>query len=90
MRLPEDSTIRTYASTAVYGREVFGSVELGRIGNDELRRLSETLNSMLYRIEVSVTRLKQFTADASHELRAPVTLIQAAAEYTLRRERSRS
>ena len=57
--------------------------------NDELRRLSETLNSMLYRIEVSVTRIKQFTADASHELRAPVTLIQAAAEYTLRRERSR-
>jgi two-component system, OmpR family, heavy metal sensor histidine kinase CusS len=57
--------------------------------NDELRRLSQTLNSMLDRIEVSVTRIKQFTADASHELRAPVTLIQAAAEYTLRRERSR-
>ncbi len=56
--------------------------------NDELRRLSETLNSMLDRIEVSVTRIKQFTADASHELRAPLTLIQAAAEYTLRRERS--
>lgn len=57
--------------------------------NDELRRLSETLNSMLDRIEVSVTRIKQFTANASHELRAPLTLIQAAAEYTLRRERSR-
>jgi two-component system, OmpR family, heavy metal sensor histidine kinase CusS len=55
---------------------------------DELRGLSETLNSMLDRIEVSVTRIKQFTADASHELRAPLTLIQAAAEYTLRRERS--
>lgn len=57
--------------------------------HDELRRLSETLNSMLERLEVSVTRIKQFTADASHELRAPLTLIQAAAEYTLRRERSR-
>ena len=56
--------------------------------NDELRRLSETLNAMLDRIEISVTRIKQFTADASHELRAPLTLIQAAAEYTLRRERS--
>jgi heavy metal sensor kinase len=56
--------------------------------NDELRRLSETLNSMLDRIEASVTRIKQFTVDASHELRAPLTLIQAAAEYTLRRERS--
>jgi signal transduction histidine kinase len=57
--------------------------------NDELRQLSETVNSMLERIEVSMTRIKQFTADASHELRAPLTLIQAAAEYTLRRERSR-
>jgi signal transduction histidine kinase len=56
---------------------------------DELRRLSETLNSMLDRIEASVTRIRQFTADASHELRAPLTLIQAAAEYTLRRERTR-
>lgn len=56
---------------------------------DELRQLSETLNSMLDRIEVSVSRIKQFTADASHELRAPLTLIQAAAEYTLRGERTR-
>ncbi len=56
---------------------------------DELRTLSETLNAMLERIESSVNRLGQFTADASHELRAPLTLIQTAAEYTLRRERSR-
>ena len=55
---------------------------------DELRRLSETLNSMLDRIEVSVRRTRQFTADASHELRAPLTLIQTAAEYSLRRERT--
>lgn len=57
--------------------------------HDELRRLSETLNAMLDRIEVSVTRIRQFTADASHELRGPLTLIQAAAEFTLRRERTR-
>jgi signal transduction histidine kinase len=44
---------------------------------------------MLERIEISVNRLTQFTADASHELRSPLTLIQTAAEYTLRRERSR-
>jgi len=56
---------------------------------DELRTLSETLNAMLERIEISVNRLTQFTADASHELRAPLTLIQMAAEYSLRRERSR-
>jgi heavy metal sensor kinase len=55
---------------------------------DELHRLSETLNLMLDRIHASVTRTRQFTADASHELRAPLTLIQTAAEYTLRRDRS--
>ena len=56
---------------------------------DELQQLSETLNEMLGRIEQSFTRIKQFTGDASHELRAPMTLIYAAAEYSLRRERSR-
>jgi len=56
---------------------------------DELQQLSETLNAMLNRIEVSFSRIKQFTADASHELRAPLTLISTAAQYSLRRERSR-
>ena len=56
---------------------------------DELQQLSETLNEMLDRIEQSFARTKQFTADASHELRAPMTLIHTAAEYSLRRERSR-
>ena len=56
---------------------------------DELQQLSETLNAMLRRIEESIGRMKQFTADASHELRAPLTLIYAAAQSSLRRERSR-
>jgi heavy metal sensor kinase len=56
---------------------------------DELRRLSETLNQMLDRIETSFLSIRQFTADASHELRAPMTLIHAAADFSLRRDRSR-
>ena len=55
---------------------------------DELQRLSETWNNMLERLEAAVKRLSQFTADASHELRTPITLIRATAELTLRRERS--
>jgi len=55
---------------------------------DELRRLTETLNAMLARIEKSVTRITQFTADASHDLRTPVAVIRATAEITLRRKRT--
>jgi heavy metal sensor kinase len=56
--------------------------------HDELRRLTETLNDMLARIEVSFQRITQFTADASHDLRTPVALIRASAELALRRPRS--
>jgi heavy metal sensor kinase len=56
---------------------------------DELHRLTTTLNDMLGRLELSFARIRQFTADGSHELRAPLTLIHTAAELSLRRERSR-
>jgi two-component system, OmpR family, heavy metal sensor histidine kinase CusS len=55
---------------------------------DELRRLTETLNAMLARIEASFKSITQFTADASHDLRTPVAVIRATAEITLRRSRS--
>lgn len=55
---------------------------------DELRRLTETLNSMLDRIETSFRRVTRFTADASHDLRTPVTIIRATAEIALRKRRS--
>ena len=54
---------------------------------DELRRLTETLNAMLERIEASFQRIAQFTADASHDLRTPIAVIRATAEIALRRQR---
>lgn len=54
---------------------------------DEVQHLAESFNGVLERLEASVSRIRQFTADASHELRTPVTLIQATAELALRRER---
>ena len=52
---------------------------------DELQSLSETLNDMLVRLSDSVQRMSQFTADASHELRAPIALIRTTAELALQR-----
>jgi heavy metal sensor kinase len=50
---------------------------------DELQRLSETLNDMIQRLELAFRRITQFTADVSHELRAPVALIRCTAELAL-------
>jgi heavy metal sensor kinase len=56
--------------------------------NDELQRLSDTLNQMLARIETSFQRVSQFTADASHELRTPISLMRTEAEIALRKSRN--
>jgi len=54
---------------------------------DELQRLTETCNAMLDRLELSVNRIRQFTADASHELRAPLSFTRTVAEVALRNSR---
>ena len=55
---------------------------------DVVQTLAETFNEMLSRLEVAVKRLRQFTADASHELRGPVSVIRTTAELALRQART--
>ena len=50
---------------------------------DELHNLSVTLNKMLDKIENLINQEKQFTSDASHELRTPISVILAQGEYLL-------
>jgi len=54
---------------------------------DELGRLIETLNAMLARVQRGVETQRRFTADASHELRSPLSRLRAEIEVTLRRPR---
>jgi len=54
----------------------------------EIKRLIETLNEMLERIERGYNREKQLTQDISHELRAPLTIIKGNISLALRRRRS--
>ena len=51
--------------------------------DDQLRRLAIEWNGLLTRIQKAMTRVTQFTADASHELRSPIAYIRASAEFQL-------
>ncbi len=52
--------------------------------DDEIARLSQTINSMLARLEESFQRVRRFSGDASHELRTPLAIIKGETEVALR------
>jgi signal transduction histidine kinase len=54
-------------------------------GNDEAAALVRALNQMLDRLEAAFSSQSRFMADASHELRTPITAIKGHADYLLRR-----
>jgi heavy metal sensor kinase len=86
MRALAPVDVITRAAQRIHIENLTGRLEVPQTG-DQLQRLSETLNATFTRLEKSVRHIKQFTADASHELRAPISLIRTTAEVAAGRDR---
>ncbi len=58
------------------------------LAKDEIQHLAVAWNQLLARLEAAVSRLSQFSADASHDLRTSITVMLATAQLSLHRHRS--
>ena len=75
---PIDRMIRTVGEISE-GRDLSRRIGLPP-GRDEISRLGQAFDNMFARLETSFESEKQFTSDASHELRTPVAVILAQCE----------
>ena len=55
---------------------------------DEIGELADTFDQMLERLQAAFERQRQFTADASHELRSPLAIIELESNRSLERPRT--
>lgn len=80
--------VRTIAQVArtLGEQDLHRRVEIS-VADDEMGQLVDTFNGMLARLEAAFEALKRFTADASHELRAPLMLMQTEIDVALSRGR---
>lgn len=72
--------IRNTAKKISESSDLSQRIHIGE-GKDEIHSLANTFDSMLDKIEQTMEREKQFTSDASHELRTPVAVILSECEY---------
>lgn len=73
---------------AVAAGDLTRRLEFENVQDKEIRDLVESLNKMFEDLESSFMAQKRFTADASHELRIPLTILKGEVEVALRHPRS--
>lgn len=69
------------------GQDLDKRIHLGG-GTDELHQLADVLDNMINRLNQAFKSEQQFTSDASHELRMPMSVIMAQCEYILENTRT--
>jgi heavy metal sensor kinase len=76
---------------AEQARQITGSnldrrLDIGS-ASEELEKLAAAFNELLARLDQSFESMRRFVADASHELRTPISIIRGEADVALSRER---
>ncbi len=75
-------TNMTETTRSITASNLHARLDLPR-AQDEVRRLGETLNDLMERLDSAFKSQKQFVADASHELRTPLAIMRTELEYAL-------
>jgi heavy metal sensor kinase len=83
--LPVSAITRT--AREIGGKDLSQRIVMN-LPDDELGQLAQTFNGMLDRIEAAFQRQRQFTADAAHELRTPLSIMQTGLDVVLSQSRS--
>ncbi len=68
--------------------ELGGQLSLPDGAVEEVAVLATSFNQVLARLDRSVATMRRFTADASHEIRNPLSVLRTGLEVALRRERT--
>ncbi|MFC2092045.1 ATP-binding protein, partial [Elusimicrobiota bacterium] len=82
---PVAKLIRSAKAVSVKQKDLYLPVS---DSGDELDQLAQAFNDVFKRLRDSYSQIVKFTADASHELRLPITAIKGEAEIVLERERN--
>lgn len=77
----------TIAARTITAKNLDQRIEVAN-PNDEVGRLAETFNEMIFRLNNSFRQINQFSSDVSHELRTPLTIMRGEMEVAMRTQRT--